>query len=258
MVMKISVKKMSGELELYDENKLIGSMKRAGADEKTIEEILKKVRNIIYEGMETKKLFNFVLKELKKKKIDSGIRYNLKQGIIEMSLGGGYVFEKFIGKLLEKMGYKIKMNLIIKGKNITHEIDVSAFKGNEKLMVECKHYSKPWLGTSIQTALYVYARFMEVEKEYNKPMLVTNTKFSEQVIKYSKGVGIKLMGWKYPKGESLEESIERYGVYPITILPLKKQEIRRYMEKNILTFDDLLKEKNLSQDLRREIEMMVK
>ncbi len=50
-------------------------------------------------------------------------------------------------------------------------------------------------------------------------MLVTNTRFSPQLLTYAKGVGLKLMGWKYPPDESLEYYTDTLRLYPITMLP---------------------------------------
>ncbi|MDO8467395.1 MAG: restriction endonuclease, partial [Nanoarchaeota archaeon] len=231
------------------------SLERAGADKETINEITGKVDGMIYDGIDTKKLFKFVFSELKKSKSPAGMRYNLKQGIIDLSINGaGFTFEKFMARIMEKQGYKTELNRTVKGQNITHEIDVTATKGKEILMVEAKYHDKPWLGTPIQTALYVYARFLDLKKEFTKPMLATNTKFSEQVIDYSRGVGIRLMGWNYPQGDSLVENIEKYKLYPITILSLPKNTIKDYLAKKILTLDELLKEKNLSPEMKKEIE----
>ena len=36
-------------------------------------------------------------------------------------------------------------------------------------MIECKHFSRFELGISIQTALYVYARFLDLNKSLIKP-----------------------------------------------------------------------------------------
>lgn len=248
---------MNGERELYNENKLARSLQNAGADNETIKKILKKVEGKLYNEIKTKLIFKFVFEQLKKIEKSSGIRYNLKQGIMDLGTDGGYAFEKFMARVLEKKGYYTELNRKVKGELIEHEIDVVAKKGEEKIMVEAKHFSKPWLGMQIQTALYVYARFLDVRKTFNKAMLATNTKFSPQVINYSEGVGIRLIGWRYPKNESLEETIKKYKIYPITILPIPKYKIRRYLEKNIITFQDLLKEKDLSPDLKQEIERIL-
>ena len=253
---EVLVTKMDGSIEPYNEKKLIRSLRNSGADEETIKKIIPRVRRILHEGMETKKLFNFVHKQLRKASLGVCCKYNLKQSIIDMRLHGGYVFEKYMGRILQAKGYEIKMNQTIQGKFVTHEIDVVAEKGKEKLMVETKHHIKPWASQSIQTALYVYARFLDVSKTFTKPMLVTNTKFSSQATKYAKGVGLRLMGWKYPKGDSLEENIESLKLYPITILYISKSSIKKYLEEGILTIQDLAKRK-ISHKIRRQIEQLV-
>lgn len=254
---KIFVKKMNGDLEEYDEIKLKNSLIKAGANEKTIDSILKRVSAMIYSGIETKKLFKFVFGELKKEKTPSNLKYNLKNAIINLRINGGFVFEKFIGELFKKMGYEILLNEIVNGKFVSHEIDVTAKKGKEILMIEAKHHKNPWLGEQIQTALYVYARFLDLTGKFTKPLLVTNTKFSNQVIQYSKGVGIGLMGWNYPAGSSLAENIEKYKLYPITLLPLSKREIDFYLEKKILTLQDLRNTKGVSKELVKKIDELL-
>ena len=254
----IFVEKMNGEKEPYDPDKLRKSLGNVGADDETAGRIMQKVGNILYNGIKTKELFRFIHKELRKSEPGPGLRYNLKRAMMELEINGGFVFEKFVGKLLEKQGYSIKMNQIVKGENVTHEIDVSAAKGKESLMVEVKHHDREGIGESIQTALYVYARFLEVRKKYTKPMLVTNTKFSDQSIEYSRGVGIRLMGWKYPYGDSLEENITKYGLYPITLLALPKEEKVRFMERNILTLPELAAQKSISENTKKQIEAVLK
>ena len=64
----------------------------------------------------------------------------------------------------------------------------------------------------------------QIKKFFNsglkyKSILVTNAKFTAQVIKYSKYVGVDLLGWKHPQGGGLERLIEKNQLYPITILP---------------------------------------
>ena len=246
----IHIIKKNGEKEVYDENKVILSMKNSGADDESIKKVLEKLNLILYEGISTNEIFKFVYKELKKINNYSSTRYNLKQSIFELSLNnGGYVFEKYIAKLLEEEGYKIKLNQFVKGNFVEHEIDVSAFKKSEKLMVECKHFSRFELGISIQTALYVYARFLDLNHKFNNVLLATNTKFSPQVIKYSNGVGLNLLGWKYPFDKSLEKLIETKKIYPITILPLPKSKIKEYLKQDIITIQDILKRDDLSKDI---------
>ncbi|PIN89435.1 hypothetical protein COU60_03505 [Candidatus Pacearchaeota archaeon CG10_big_fil_rev_8_21_14_0_10_34_76] len=249
----IYVKKMDGRLQPYDENKLRRSLKKSGASKETIKDILSKVDSILYNGIETKKLFKFIFQELNKCSPNCSPRYNLKQAIISLGFEGGFVFEKFMGKLFEKKGYDVKLNQIVRGKNISHEIDVIAIKDKDRIMIEAKHHGKPWLGTDIQTALYVYARFLDTNNSFTRPMLVTNTRFSTSVMRYAKGVNLSLMGWKYPKGNSLEENIEKYKIYPITVLNLPEVVLKRYFEKDIITLEDLQATRKLSPEEKDKI-----
>jgi len=62
----INVKKLDGRIERYNEFKLRRSLSNSGADEETSNKIMAKVDKILYDGIETKKLFKFVFNEFKK------------------------------------------------------------------------------------------------------------------------------------------------------------------------------------------------
>jgi hypothetical protein len=233
------VKKLNGELQKYDASKLKKSLLNAGADAETANKIIKKVDAILYDGIETKKIFKFALREFKSHKPYGSLRYNLKNSILRLD-SEGFHFEKLVAKIFQRLGYSVEMNQIVRGKYIQHEIDICAEKSKEKIMVECKHHAKPWLGTDIQTALYVYARFVEVKKWFSVPMLVTNTKFSPQVLAYSKGVGLKLMGWNFPAESSLKHYIEKFKLYPVTMLSmLDRKEMCDLLKAGILLTSEL-------------------
>jgi len=69
---------------------------------------------------------------------------------------------------------------------------------------------------------------------------VTNTRFSPQVIRYARGVKLRLMGWKYPSEDSLESNIEKHRLYPITMLhSLSKRSVRILMENRIVLVKSL-------------------
>ncbi|MDP3882235.1 MAG: restriction endonuclease [Nanoarchaeota archaeon] len=259
-ISQITVRKMDGTLESYNPQKLQDSLRNAGADDETINQIIKKTGSILHPGIETKELFNFVFKELRKTNIEAGYKYNLKNAILDLTLNGGFAFEKFVARILEKQGYTTRLNAIVRGKIITHEIDVISRKGREVLMVEAKHHIDPWHAQSIQTALYVYARFLDVKETngFTKPMLATNTKFSDQTMQYAKGVGMRLMGWKYPKGDNIESNIEKYKLYPITILPgLKKPLKETFLAQGILTLQDLVSSRSVPKILKDQAQILL-
>jgi len=236
----VNVKKLDGSMQKYDASKLKRSLLNSGADNETAEGVVKKAEKILYEGIETRKLFKFVFKEFKKIQPYTALKYDLKNAILRLG-PEGFVFEKFVSEILKKQGYSVKLNQIIKGEHIRHEIDIIAVKEKEKLMVESKYHTKPWLGCDIQTALYVYARFLDVKQHFTVPVLVTNTKFSRQVVDYAKGVGLWLMGWKFPQDNSVEKNIEHFKLYPITMLSmLSRDEAKTLLASNVILVKDLL------------------
>lgn len=238
--MPISVKKLDGTVEPYKPSKLRRSLRKSGAGKETIDHILKKVEKMLFDGIETKMLYDFVMKELKKHEPIVSCKYDIKEALLQLGKPGRY-FEQFIGELLERRGFSIKLNKVVMGEHVTHEIDVIARKDTQVWMVECKHHMKPWLGLHIQTALYVYARFLDVKDTFTKPLLVTNTTFSEHAVKYARGAGLQLMGWSYPRKDSLQDNIEKFKLYPITLFkPLGEKNIKKCMEAKMVSVQDFL------------------
>lgn len=248
----VNIRKSNGEMQKYNPHKLKRSLMNSGADRKTAFSILNKVDKMIYNGMSTKELFRFAFKELRKAEPYIGLRYDLRNAI--MRLGPkGFAFEKLVEAIMKKKGYNTQRNQNISGRHITHEIDIVAKKGKEVLMIEAKYHNKPWIYTSVQTGLYVYARFLDVRESFTSPMIVTNTKFSHQVKNYSKGVGVRLMGWKYPKGDSLEENVENFGIYPVTMLPcINRAEAELLVRNNVVLIQNLIRKtpKDLAELLK--------
>ncbi|MEM4209037.1 MAG: hypothetical protein QW833_01450, partial [Candidatus Anstonellaceae archaeon] len=71
--------------------------------------------------------------------------------------------------------------------------------------------------------------------------LVTNTKFSGDVIQYSDCVGLKLLGWSFPKNESIQQRIEENKLYPITLIKgLKRDEFVKLHNNNIILLKELV------------------
>ncbi len=237
--MSINVRKLDGTMQPYSQEKLRRSLLRAGADRKTTNAILAKVDRIIYEGIPTKELFRFVFKEFKKRYTHLSARYDIKNAILRLG-PAGFAFEHLVAGVFERKGYVVTTNQHVKGNLIDHEIDVVATKGEQFFMVECKHHMRPWEGCSIQTALYVRARFLDVNKTFTLSILATNTKFSPQVLTYAGGVGIRLMGWNYPKDDSLEQNVTRFRLYPVTMLPaLDMAMTKRLLDRHIVLLHTL-------------------
>jgi len=208
--------KASGKKEVFKPNKIIGTLMRAGANRKLANEIAVKVGKKVRDGTTTRSILDMALSLLKRKNPEIRARYDLKRAV--MSLGPtGFPFEKYFAEILKHYGYQVEVGKIVRGKIISHEIDVSA-KKDKKYMVELKYHNAPGIYTNVKVSLYVYARFLDLKAKFDQPWLGTNTRLSSKARTYAKGVGMKVTSWEYPKGESLQILIEKKKLYPITIL----------------------------------------
>jgi hypothetical protein len=118
---------------------------------------------------------------------------------------------------------------------------------------------RPGIKTDLQVALYSYARYLDLESARICPndvcgiislYLITNTKFTDAVVKYAKCSGIKLLSWDYPKGDSLQAKIERNCVYPITVLTrLSSGQKQQLLQQGIILCSDIAKRPHLLQTL---------
>ncbi len=248
----VYVIKSNGQKERYSPRKVEASLRRSGADQATIKAVLKATKKKIHNGISTRKLFKIVLKEYRKQEPLVASKYNLKGAIQRLGQNQGYSFELFIAKLFEKKGYITTCNRIVQGRYITHEIDITAKRKQQTLMIECKHHQKPWIESDVQTALYTYARFLDVQKQFTHPAIVTNTRFTKQARKYANGVQMQLMGWRQPHGNSLAENCERYAHFPITILKsIDERLVKECLKKDIVTLSEIqhYTEKKLTKKL---------
>jgi hypothetical protein len=165
--------KSSGEEERFNHRKIYSTVIDAGGSKKLAKEAVDEVKKYYREGMETKKILKLLLDFLKK---EPGVspRYDLKRAI--MSLGPtGFPFEDFFARVLEYHGYKTKTDRHLKGKVITHEVDIVAVK-KKKWMVECKYHNENGTISRLHPAMYTYARFLDLSRQkFDGGWLVTNT-----------------------------------------------------------------------------------
>lgn len=224
---KIHIIKASGEQEVFNVNKLKYSLLNAGADALLVDFIVEDIKQWIKPGFTTKQIYKRAFELLNKNKNKSSIRYKLKQAIMELG-PTGYPFEKFVGKLLEKQGFKTEVGVIVEGSCVNHEIDVIATCEQSQYLIECKYSSDQGKNVKVQVPLYVRSRVNDIiKKRKNNPnyqnlnfegWVVTNTRFSADAMQYGKCSGLHLIAWDYPQGNGLKEMIEKVKIYPITIL----------------------------------------
>lgn len=241
MTQKTFIIKADGRKVLFNQNKIISTCKRAGASKDTTKRIIKKIRSQLYYGIKTKNIYKLVLDALSEEKEGRTIRvkYQLKDAI--MRLGpAGFLFEDYAGEVLKYYGLKIKNKRTkVRGKCAIHEIDLICNRNDKKILVECKYHSHHGVYTGLKESLYTHARFLDTSQIFDEEIIVCNTKLSFQAKKYAKCIGQQVISWRYPV-TSLESIIEKYRLYPITILNPTSNELQLFVDNHIILAKNLL------------------
>ncbi len=228
MQKSVNIIKANGEREPFSESKLVSSLERAGAGASEVVSITEHIKKELEEDMTTDHIYRHafgVLKDLK----NPGVlrRYSLRHALIELG-PTGFPFEKYLSELFKTQGYEVLTDQTVMGRCVSHEIDVIAYNESKLLMVEAKFHNQYGEKTDLKVALYVKARFDDLaEQQFNygkrrgldEAWLVTNTKFTENAIRYGECAGLKMVGWNYPSKGNIQELIEDARLHPITCLP---------------------------------------
>ncbi len=233
----IEIVKHSGEKVNFSIEKLKNSLRKSGAEESLVEEISNRVRDELYQGISTKEIYNRAFALLKKKKNVFASKYKLKKAIYELG-PTGFPFEKFVGALLFYSGYKIKTGQFLNGKCVTHEVDVVAHKNSQYIVAECKFHSDEGRSCDVKVPLYIHSRYRDILNFYdennhdeipNEGWVVTNTRFTEDALKYGKCSGLYLLSWDFPKGDGIKDRIDSLGLYPITVSTLLSEREKQFL-----------------------------
>ncbi len=223
------VLKSSGKRVKFSLGKLKGSLRNSGADEKTINQIVDTVRDELYQGISTKEIYNRAFALLKKKKSVFASKYKLKRAIYELG-PTGFPFERFVGAVLHYSGYQVDVGQIVKGKCVSHEVDIIAKKNGDFIIGECKFHSNHGNKCNVKVPLYIHSRYQDILSYYkenydnascpNEGWVVTNTRFTKEALAFGECMGLYMLSWDYPKGNGLKDRIDRLGLYPITVSTL--------------------------------------
>jgi hypothetical protein len=246
MAKQIWVLKESGEKELFSPEKVRRALRRTGLSTKEADSAIKLLREKLYDGITTRKIYALLYGIVDSMRPEVSHKYNLKRALQQIG-PAGYNFEDFTARLLSLEGYDTKVRQLLQGKCVTHEIDVVAAKDSKRYMIECKFYNKPGYRCRIQNALYVHARFLDLLEgakkglcqKFTKPWLVTNTKFSAEVLEYAQCMDMPLLGWRHPLKYGLEAMIDKRKCYPITVLKIGRDTLGRLLRKNMVTVFDI-------------------
>ncbi|MFD2564340.1 ATP cone domain-containing protein [Aquimarina rubra] len=245
--------KSSGKKVKFSLNKLQNSLRRSGADNKTVDQIIDTVRDELYQGISTKEIYNRAFALLKKQKSVFASKYKLKKAIYELG-PTGFPFESFVGAILKYSGYQVNIGQIIFGKCVSHEVDVVAKKNSDYIIIECKFHSEEGRNCNVKIPLYIHSRYQDILHNFedkkenqiipNQGWVVTNTRFTKDAIQYGKCAGLYLLSWDYPKENGLKDRIDRLGLYPITVSTLLTNR-----EKQFLLSRDIVLYKQLRGDM---------
>lgn len=246
---KTLIKKSSGELVPFSSEKLESSLFRSGASLELIKKITRTILLLPTETLTTKDVYKHAFVLLRKSSFQLAARYKLQKAILELG-PSGYPFEEYVGHLFAFQGLETNIGVVMKGKRITHEVDVWAKNHQVQFIVECKHHSNQSYKSDIKVALYVHSRFNDIVSQLRKQQapdlqykcwIVTNTRFTADAISYASGENIELMAWNFPSKGSLRERIDISGLYPITCLcSLTKSEKQHLLDQKIVLCKELL------------------
>jgi len=249
---EIEIRKSSGKTVPFSMDKLTNSLRRSGADDSTINEVLGKVKDELYTGITTKEIYNRAYAILKKKQPVFASKYKLKKAIYELG-PSGFPFEKFISTLLKYSGYVTEVGKVVYGKCVKHEIDVFAKKNGKVIVIECKFHGEEGRNCNVKVPLYIHSRYSDIcnatygtKSDFNRPdegWVVTNTRFTEDALAYGKCTDLYLLSWDYPEDNGLRNRIDRLGLYPITVSTVMSRR-----EKEFLLSRDIVLCRQLHQD----------
>lgn len=253
--MVLDVVKQNREKEAFNYKKVYKSALRSGASRKLAQTIAETIKEEAYHGMKTSQIYRRIRELLKKEDFKTSIRFSLKEAMRKLG-PEGFFFEKFIARILEELGYKVRINQIVAGKCLNYETDVLAERGDVLYIVECKYRNLKKTIVRSQIALANYARYLDIKessfKQYRlKSMLVTNNKLSYDASVFCRCRGVECFGWRNPKGKGLEKIIEEKKLYPVTILPSFKKNLYQNFENEMIILAKDVLETDMNKFFKR-------
>lgn len=255
----IRIKKADGSLEFFEEGKLIESLKNSGGADDIIDEIVDKVEEEMHDGMPTSEIYRHAFILLRKHSIPTAIKYSLRRALSELG-PEGFPFEKYISKIFHAWGYETLTDQTVMGVCVSHEVDVIAWNKEKLVMVEAKFHNELGMKSDVKVALYIKARFDDIKgnmfdyggikRKLSEGWLITNTKFTEQAIKYGECNGLKMIGWNYPPEGNLQDIIEKLKLHPFTCLASLSNDQKKFLlGKGVVLCTDIFNSQHLLAEI---------
>ncbi|PWM10430.1 MAG: ATPase [Flavobacteriales bacterium] len=251
----ISVVKNSGESALFDPEKILRSLKNVGASDEVAEMIVRAVELEAYDGIPTREIYRKTFSLLRKYSRGASVRYRLKDAISQLG-NTGYPFERFVADLFAEKGYHVRVGMVIRGYSINHEVDVVAMNHDRIFTIECKYHVNPSSKSDVKVPMYILSRYRDIENAWEQhpeyegkiyqQWIATNTRFTDDAIAFAEAYHLNILSWDYPKGESIRDWIQMYGVYPITCLScISKSEKQMLISKGMVSCGTIYKNPHL-------------
>ncbi len=266
-----TVVKQDGEQEEFSRDKLRESLRRSGVATWLVDEIAHAVEEKFArkKRVPTEKLYTFVRQKLQKKSKKAIPRYTIKRSLLTLG-PTGFPFENFLAKVFEAKGYQTRTGQMLQGNCVPHEMDIVAWDEHELLCIEVKFHNQLKIRSDTKTALYIKARMDDLaDTKFSYPgsldkmtqgVLITNTKFTSNALKYGLCAGIDMMSFDYPPKGNLYDLIEETGLHPLTCLTeLSKSHKKTLLDKGVVTCkvlaDDpkLLDKLNINQQKKDKV-----
>ncbi len=255
----IIVRKADGTEEHFVPEKLLQSMRRAGANDATALDVLREVEPSLRDGMTTSEIYKTAFARLRAHNRGAAVRYSMKRALLGLG-PSGFPFEEFVAEMYRTAGVRATTNTFLQGACVEHEIDVLVEDGKTRTVIEAKFHNTLGFKSDLKVALYVAARVEDLQRSVHADeipitgILLTNTKFTAKAIQYGTCARLGLISWDYPQEGNLHQLIERTGVFPVTALTtLSRREKTELMNRNIvlckavLTNEAVLHELGLKQ-----------
>lgn len=221
------IRKASGAQVPFDIDKLRASLEQSGAEPEVVATILPRIQAWLRPGMTTRTLYKEANRLLKAADAAQAGRYRLKEALLQLG-PSGFPFEQFVAEVFRLQGFRAETSVILQGACVEHEVDVLAYRDRVEAVVECKYHNQRGSKTDVKIPLYVHSRFQDLQKaraEHHagaklrfEGWLVTNTRFTDDALRYGACVGLNLMAWDQPAGRGLRERIWETGAHPLTCM----------------------------------------
>ena len=221
------VVKHSGDVVEFNREKLKKSLLQSGANDHIVEEVLHAIEAEIYEGISTKKIYKSAFAKLKKASNSNAARYNLRTAI-QMLGPAGFFFEKYVARLFLSEGFESQTNLFLRGRCVSHEVDVAIKKDGKVAMVECKFHGSKETTSDVKVPMYILSRYNDLKANNHAIFtnddyisdcwIVTNNRFTKDALSFGNCSGLNLLGWDYPDKNNLRDKINEKHLFPVTCL----------------------------------------